>query len=133
MTDMIQDPANANHSKFVARVVELETVWGLKTKEGWAVTASDEHQDIKVFLFWSEKSNADACAKEDWSYYVPESIPLAKFLEDWCVGMHYDNVLVGTDWDMNISGKEIEPLSLALEIAEKLRESNKQVGFTKYD
>ena len=131
---MLQDSsiANTKHSRFVAQVVELDTVWGLKTKEGWLVTASNDHQDVKIFLFWSEMSSAAECAKDDWVYYVPESMPLAKFLEDWCVGMHYDNVFVGTNWDSAMPGKEIEPLKLALEILEKVKEWNKQMEFTKY-
>ncbi len=124
---------NHGHSKFVEQVVEFETVWGLKTREGWACSASNDHQDVKVFLFWSDRSHAAACAIDDWVYYNPESMPLAKFLEDWCLGMHYDNVLVGTNWEADMLGKELEPLRLALEITEQLKKTNKQIVFTKYE
>lgn len=131
---MLQDSSivHSKHLSFVERVVELDTVWALQNEEGCAVSNSNEYDDVEVIPFWSDKAYAAACAKEDWKEYRAVSMPLAEFLEDWCVGLHNDDLLVGTNWDANMFGEEANPLALALEILEKLKEKNKAITLTKY-
>src|SRR6266568_2627651 len=106
------------HDRFVQRVVDSREVWGLKSAEGWACTAStaDGSEDRSVMPFWSDRAYAKQCAKEDWSDYEPMPIPLALFLERWLPGMDGDDCIVGRNWNVHLCGYEIEPRDLMQEI-----------------
>ena len=121
------------HRKFIQRVVEFEIVWGLESEEGFATSNSNEDDDTAVIIFWSDRAYANAHVKEDWSNYKTSQMPLAEFIENWLVGMHNDKILVGTNWDANMFGKESEPLQLALEIIDELKSKEKMVKLTKYE
>jgi hypothetical protein len=115
---MVQDKAQveANHQRFVERVVDQGLVWGLKSADGWAVAPSNDDESRDVMPFWSDKAYASRAAKEDWSSYHPTEIPLAEFIDHWLRGMSADGVLVGTNWDANLTGMEVEPAVLAQEL-----------------
>jgi hypothetical protein len=110
------------HERFVKRIVAAREVWGLKSEEGWACTAStaDGREDRSVMPFWSDRAYAKQCAKEDWSHYEPTPIPLELFLEHWLAGMEADDCIVGTNWNAHLCGYEIEPLDLKQEIEREL-------------
>jgi hypothetical protein len=131
---MLQDTSTIEykHKKFVERIVDLDTVWGLQSDEGFATSDSNDFDDAEVIPFWSDKAYANAVAKEGWEHYQPTSMPLSEFLENWLIGMHNDELLVGTNWDQNMFGKEIEPLDLALEITEQLIAKGKAPTFNNY-
>jgi hypothetical protein len=126
---MAQDQAtiDQNHKKFIQQVVETELVWGLETEDGFATSSSMEYEDADVIAFWSDEASAAACAGEDWAEYTPASIPLGDFLENWCIGMQEDGLLAGTNWDTDLTGTELEPLDLALEILDALKAKGKKV------
>ncbi len=71
-------------------------------------------------------------AKEGWDHYIPTPIALAEFLENWLVGMHSEGLIVGTNWGPNMFGKEIEPLDLAVEVAEHIVIKGEDLELTKY-
>jgi hypothetical protein len=106
------------HQRFVQRVVASGIVWGLKDSEGWATSSStnDETEDRPIMPFWSDRANAKQCAKDEWSVYEPTEIPLDLFVEHWLPGMQGDGYLVGTNWNAQLSGHEVEPLQLLEEI-----------------
>lgn len=120
------------HQKFIERVVEFGEVWGLQSDEGFAMSESNDFEDAEVIPFWSDKAYAKAVAKDGWEHYLPTSVPLAEFLENWLIGMHNDGLLVGTNWDPNMFGKEIEPLYLAIEIADQIVTKGKDLEQSKY-
>jgi hypothetical protein len=115
------------HDRFVQRVVASREVWGLKNDDGWACTAStaDSNEDREVMPFWSDRAYAKQCAKDDWSDYEPTSIPLVLFVGEWLPGMAADRCLVGTNWNAQLCGYEIEPLALSKEIKKAVRGSGK--------
>ncbi|MDX5482416.1 MAG: DUF2750 domain-containing protein [Hymenobacteraceae bacterium] len=121
------------YQEFIDHVVESEMVWGLTKDDTWATSSSAEYEETEVILFWSEESGAAACAEDDWEAYEPESISLVEFLENWCVGMYSDALLVGVNWDADLTGKEVEPLEIALDVVNKLKEKGKTLEFTQYD
>lgn len=121
------------HKKFVERVVDSDAVWGLKSPEGFATSDSNDFEDAQVIPFWSDRAYAAILVKDEWKQYNPTSMPLGEFLENWLVGMSGDGLLVGTNWDANMCGKEIEPLELALEITDQLIAKGKTLSFAKYD
>jgi hypothetical protein len=123
----------ANYRKFIQRIVDTESVWGLTHDETWATSSSGEYEDAEVILFWSDAEGAKTCAEDDWKEYKPESITLAEFLENWCVGMYGDQLLLGPDWDASLSGREMEPLVVALDVINELKHKGKSLEFSQYD
>lgn len=105
------DPAE-NLDRFIVEAMELGCVWGLQGPDGWALSASDEHDDVDVMPFWSQESFARAHCVDDWQGYQPVPIDLDEFLEDWLPGMHEDVLLVGINWNEALEGDEMEPLDL---------------------
>lgn len=102
----------ANKDRFVRAVRETREVWGLRSGSGWANCPSHKN-DGDVLLFWSEAAYAKRLAVAEWSDYVPTSIDLASFVENWLPGMHKDQILVGVNFNADLAGLEIEPLELA--------------------
>lgn len=132
---MTQHAANIEkeYKEFIDRIVETDAVWGLTKDETWATSSSQEFEDTEVILFWSGKEGAAACAEDEWATYVPESITLVEFLENWCVGMYGDQLLVGANWDIELIGKEAEPLVVALDVINALKAKGKTLEFSQYD
>ncbi|WP_299757298.1 DUF2750 domain-containing protein [uncultured Pontibacter sp.] len=121
------------YQNFIKHVVQSEEVWGLTKDETWATSSSSEFEDTEVILFWSGKEGALACAEDEWADYVPEPVSLVEFLENWCVGMYGDELLVGADWDKDLVGKEAEPLVVALDVVTQLKAEGKTLEFVQYD
>ncbi|MCJ8166599.1 DUF2750 domain-containing protein [Pontibacter sp. E15-1] len=132
MTQQEADIEKTYHT-FVARIVETNAVWGLTKDETWATSSSAAFEDTEVILFWSQREGAAACAADEWESYLPESITLVEFLENWCVGMYGDALLLGADWDTDLSGKEAEPLAVALDVLNALKAKGTTLDFTQYD
>jgi hypothetical protein len=132
---MTQHAATIEHKykAFVERIVATESVWGLAKDETWATSTSAEFEETEVILFWSEEAGAAACAEDEWATYRPEKITLVEFLENWCVGMYGDELLLGADWDIELSGKEADPLVVALDVVTELKAKGKTLEFTQYD
>ncbi|TON26271.1 DUF2750 domain-containing protein, partial [Vibrio parahaemolyticus] len=50
---------------------------------------------------------------EEWADFTVLEIPLDIFVEDWLLTLAEDGVLVGTNWNDQLEGKEMEPQDLA--------------------
>jgi len=103
----------ANYDLFIARIQETGLVWGLKSNDGWAVCPSLEFEKTDVFPFWSDEADALAHCTEDWAIYTPDTISIEEFVESWLPGMHEDEVMAGPNWDVEMSGLEVEPADIA--------------------
>jgi hypothetical protein len=123
----------ASYRQFIQKVVETDAVWGLTKDDTWATSSSNEFEEAEVILFWSEDKGAVSCAEDEWATYRPESISIVEFLENWCVGMYSDALLVGPNWSSDLTGKEVEPLVMALDVIQELKAKNKTLEFTQYD
>ena len=126
------------HQKFIKTVSENGIVYGLKSKNGFATSSSTKYQDdngnpIGIICFWAEKVRAKSCAKNEWRKFNVTEIPLAEFMENWCVGMANDGLLIGTQFDQNLFGHEAEPLDLILELTTELKSNGKDLKFKKFD
>ncbi len=126
------------HERFIKKVCDSEIVIGLENDEGFATSNSNNYEEeeenpIQMICFWSEKAIARACAKDGWGNYEPSEIPLTEFLENWCVGMDNDGLIVGTNFDQNMFGFEQEPLTLILEIITELKRINKNLKLNKFE
>lgn len=137
---MIQDQIalENRHKNFVKKVSENEIVYALKNDCGYATSSSNEIEDedgnpVEIICFWSDKAIAKSCIKNEWSEYEIDELNLSEFLENWCVGMSNDGLIVGTNFDQNLFGYEVEPLELILEIITALNLQNKQIKLKKFD
>jgi hypothetical protein len=115
------------HNRFIKRVIEAGEVWALTTNGDWVFADSneDEEKDTAIFPVWSDKTYAKRCATKEWAPYIPDSIPLAEFLESWCAGLHNNQELIGTNWDSELRGLEIKPLQLVLQMLDALKTTKK--------
>ena len=137
---MFQDfiTIKTRHLRFVKTVSDSEIVYGLKSKNGYATSSSTQYEDdvgkpIGMICFWAEKVRAKSCAKDDWKKYKVSEIPLAEFMENWCIGMANDGLLIGTQFDQNLLGHEVEPLDLILELTSELKSIEKDLNFKKFN
>lgn len=111
--------SQANHERFIRRVKESRTVWRLKSKDGWAVCPSNEYENTTVFPFWSDEAYAKRHCQNEWVKYVPTAIDLDSFIDSWLKGMHDDGALVGTNWNFDLAGIEVEPIDLAKQLLDE--------------
>lgn len=121
-----------DYELFIEKVAASKLVWGLQSKKGWANSSSAEDEELNVVPFWSERAYAKACARDDWKDFSPVEIPLAYFLEEWCLGMAEDGTLIGTNWNAKMVGDEDEALAIALDILNQLKVINSAIKFTGY-
>ena len=109
--------AKEQHDRFVQRVRTNGLVWGLRSADGWAMAPSnDDDEDADVIPFWSDRAYAARCAVDEWAEYAPESIPLEAFIEAWLPGMSEEGTLVGTNWNAQLTGAEVDPMDLLAEL-----------------
>jgi hypothetical protein len=113
------------HTRFLKEVIKNKEVYTLKNENGYVSSESNHFEDIdeeplNLQIFWSSKKEANVCSRNVWKKenFQIDIIPLNKFLENWCAGMHQDNVIVGTNFDHKLFGHEEEPLVLASQIIE---------------
>lgn len=111
--------ARERHQRFVERVVLSRVVWGLKGNEGWASTVStaEATRGREVLPFWSDQASANQCAKDAWAKYEAAPIPLDLFIQRWLPRMAMEGCLAGTNWNVRLSGHELEPNALRDELA----------------
>ena len=116
---MIQDSAfiEKRHKRFITTVCESEIIYGLKNSQGFATSSANKFEDdngnpIMIICFWAEKALAKSCVKNEWNDYKPCEISLPDFIENWCIGMENDGLIIGTQFDQNMFGFEVEPLEL---------------------
>lgn len=126
------------HKKFVQKICETEEVLGLSKNGKYAVSESvkyetDNDEPIVLMCFWAERARARACIKSNWNGFEISSISLANFIENWCWGIHEKGELVGTAFDSNLFGHEIEPLDLAIEIVDELIRNDKKINFSQFN
>ncbi|MET3981127.1 hypothetical protein ABIB62_003645 [Mucilaginibacter sp. UYP25] len=128
---MSQD-LESKYIAFVEKVAAGKQVWGLKSKTGWANADATDNEELSVIPFWSDRAGAKACARDDWKSYVPTEIPLAAFLEDFCLDMAENEVLAGIEWDTKLFGTEAYALVVALDVLNRLGAINSAITFANY-
>lgn len=124
--------------RFIKVVCETGIVYGLKNEEGFATSSSIHYDDengepMGMICFWAEKSLANSCIMDEWSGYEISPISISDFIENWCVGMSNDDLLVGIEFDNQMFGCEVEPLVLIGELISELKRDKKTIDLKKYD
>ncbi|RYY41737.1 MAG: DUF2750 domain-containing protein [Chitinophagaceae bacterium] len=125
--------AEEQHNLFITQATENGVVWALRSSEGYAVSPSNDYDESEVIPFWSHAEGARALATDEWGAYEVTELPLAEFLETWMLGMQSEDLLVGTNWDAELAGTELEPIELAYEITGKLLETGKDLQLEHFD
>ena len=121
MSDNTETTTQA-YKLFIEKTAASKLVWGLYHKQGWANSHSADNEELDVVPFWSDRALAKICAKDDWRSYTPTQIPLAEFLESWCMEMAENEILLGVNWDAQMIGSENNALTVALDILNRLNE-----------
>lgn len=103
----------ANLELFIEQTQETKFVWGLKNEDGWLACDSTEFEESEVMPFWSNEADAKMHNVEEWADFEVLHIPLDIFVEDWLITLAEDGVLIGTNWNDQLEGVEIEPADLA--------------------
>lgn len=134
--EMLKEAAEqeARYDAFVTEIVESGKVWMLDDGEGVAVSTSNEFFDENgdetgVALFWSKEAEAKKVAIEDWSAYKAVAIDLDVFLEFSVITISNEDMLMGINWNPNMSGRELHPIEVAMEVIAELEEQGKDVAF----
>ncbi|MEH6652376.1 MAG: DUF2750 domain-containing protein [Motiliproteus sp.] len=112
MSQLTADLKN-NYRLFIEGIKGSGKVWGVSTGEGWVFCESEEFEDTDVMPFWSDEADAKAQCSGEWADNKAESIELEVFVENWLTGMAEDGVLIGPNFNAEMSGLEIEPEELA--------------------
>jgi Protein of unknown function (DUF2750) len=126
------------HKKFIKKVCETSIVYCMENEDGFATSSSNDIEDeegepITIICFWSERSLANSCVKNGWEEYKVTEINLGEFIENWCIGIDNDELLIGTNFDQNMFGFEIEGYELILELIEELKKNKTELEFFKFE
>lgn len=126
------------HTDFIQKVCESEIIYALKGDKGYATSYSNEMEDedgdaVQMVCFWSDESRAKACIEGEWSDYNIATLSLNDFIENWCIGMNSDGIIVATNFDNNLFGFEIEPLQIILEIITELKKNGKSLTLHNFE
>lgn len=137
--DMMQNSilVHQRYEKFVKKVSDTEIVYALKNKEGYATSSSVHFEDengnpIGLICFWGEMARAKSCIKKEWKSYKVVEIPLTEFIENWCIGMENDDLLMGIEFDQNMYGFEAEPLEVILDLVKEVKLLGKDLKFRNF-
>jgi hypothetical protein len=105
-----------NHNRFILRVLDHESVWGIRNERGFQGCASNEDEERTILLFWSDAAYARRAVAHGYGNCEPAELSLFNFLFRWLPGMAHDGLFVGTNYTRQLHGLELEPLELQKEI-----------------
>lgn len=131
---MSQEPTiEQQYKTFIEKAVETGKVWFLDHEEdGTAMSTSNDDEDIGVVPFWSDKALAQVLAKDEWAKYEIVALDLPLFLENTIIQLFNDEIMIGTNWDESLSGTEINPVLLALDLIAEVKAKGKKLSFEHY-
>lgn len=120
------------YKQFITRIVQTQRVYALATDKDVAICPSNEYDTLQgqqavVITYWSEQSQAQACQVQEWEEYQIKQIPLAEFMEDWCIGMAEDGTIAGIEFDTQLVGIEILPIELLKDIIQESFKQGKKI------
>ena len=118
--DPLSENSEENYDRFIVEAIDTGCVWGLEGPDGWALCPSEKYPDSDVMPFWSQPEFAQCHCVDEWHSYRAVPVSLEELLEDWLPGMHGDVLLVGVNWNAEMTGTEVEPLDLLQDIEGEL-------------
>ena len=116
----LSESIEENYDRFIVEAIDTGCVWGLEGPDGWALCPSEKYSRSDVMPFWSQPEFAQCHCVDEWEGYRAVPVALEELLEDWLPGMHKDVLLVGINWNREMTGTEVEPLDLLQDIEGEL-------------
>ena len=131
---MILDSATvqANFERFVERIVQAETVFYLSNESGVANSVSNEDDEVRILMFWSDRAYANRAKKAFSEEFTATEMTLFNFLYRWLPGMSGDGVLAGLNWNGALVGREVDPFELREIVEERMPKSLLEAYEAKY-
>lgn len=125
------------YTDFISEAVKQEKVFALENKDGIAYCFSNNYEDadgveLDVLCYWSSVQRAEICQEKEWQDYKVKEISLTEFMENWCVGMASDGVILGANFDKALYGFESDPLETILDIIKELKLQKKSLKYKNY-
>ncbi len=108
--------SNAQYQAFIQGISESQQVWGLQSEEGWLVCASSDFENTEVMPFWVSREDAVKHCNEEWTEYEPAMVALAEFAGAWLAELDEEGILIGTNWDDQLEGPEMEPSQIVQDL-----------------
>ncbi len=115
MSEYTNDPV---FQGFIAEARSNGVVWVLAHGEDLLVVESVDFEDTDVMPFWSNEEAAKWHCSEEWADYHAEPVTLDMFCDGWLKEMYEDGVLIGTNWDSELNGPEVEPREILEALAQ---------------
>lgn len=115
--------AQDQHRRFVERVVASRLVWALRSSTGLLQYPANADEARLVLPFWSDRAYAarfEAGGGAPRDPAVAEAIDLEPFLLRLLPALESDRRLVGTNWNRQGCGLEVEPRALLAELCAAL-------------
>jgi Protein of unknown function (DUF2750) len=113
-------PAPDRYGYLIKKVADWKTLWGLKGKAGWALSGTDEGQELVPV--WPHERFAQACATGSWAEYEPHSIDLSDWLENWTPRLLNDGRGVAVFVTSTSAGIAVSPNRLRTDLQDELSE-----------
>ena len=136
---MIEDhlTLKLRYERFVKKVCETKLVYALASEEGFATSSSNDYEDdddnpVSLICFWSESTLASSCIQSGWENHKVSEIVLTDFIENWCVGMSGDGLLIGINFDATMLGFEVEPNEMLLDLISELHYLKDEISLKRY-
>lgn len=119
--------------QFIEKAIAQQKVWTIVSEDDMPLFQSQQYDDLLAMPFFS---NLDAALmmlqEEEWKEFEIDEVPLEDFLESWLIGLYTQDVQVAAIWNADLVGREFEPLELAIEFIQKLKEQNLDLEFEKF-
>ena len=119
--------------QFIDKAIAQQKVWTIVSEDDMPLFQSQQYDDLLAMPFFS---NLDAALmmlqEEEWKEFEIDEVPLEDFLESWLIGLYTQDVQVAAIWNADLVGREFEPLELAIEFIQKLKEQNLDLEFEKF-
>lgn len=110
-----------NVDRFAKRVAAARVVFYLRAENGAAFCESNEHEDARVLLFFSDEAYARRTRDKSMPDAEVAPIDLFDFLYRWLPGMTKDHVLAGPNWTADLVGLEMQAYPLREAIERQMR------------
>jgi Protein of unknown function (DUF2750) len=123
--ELDHDTVKARYDAFISTVCASRKIYMLQSDEGFANSTSNAYTDendepIELICFWSTEALATACMADEWKDFEITDISLEEFIENACIGISNDDMMIGVDFDSNLIGFEADPLELILDLLEEI-------------
>jgi acyl carrier protein len=124
--ELDHETVKARYDAFVTTVCASRKIYMLQSEEGFANSTSNSYtgendEPIELICFWSTEALAENCQADEWTEFEITDISLEEFIENACIGISNDDMMIGVDFDSNLIGYEVDPLELILDLLEEVK------------